>query len=233
VRRLSIYYTGASLGLAEHAFSIDQLDEPIAFEAHLHALAERDPTAVRDTAIVVGGGFTGIEIATELPAGMHSIFGSGADIRVIVIEQGNVIGPELGAGPRPAILGALASQKVACSLGTSMTEIDAGGVRTTKGERIESLSVLWTGGMRASPLTQLIACERDVLGRFRVNRDLRVPTIPEIFAAGDTACAATDDAGITPSCLVSARSCWGVTRAITPPLTSSASPHRLIRSNVT
>jgi NADH dehydrogenase len=182
-------------GLADHAFSIDQLDEAAAFEAHLHSLAARPDSAARNTAIVVGGGFTGIEIASELPARLRSILGDGAAIRVVMIEQADVVGPELGAGPRPVITQALASQGIECLLGTSVTQIDAGGVRTTAGERIDGLSVLWTGGMRASELTAKLPGERDSLGRLRVDRHLRLPAAPEIFAAGDTACAATDNRG--------------------------------------
>lgn len=182
-------------GLAMHGFSIDQLDEATIFEDHLHGLAMHPDCPARNTAIVVGAGFTGIEIATELPARLRSILGGGAPVRVILIERSDVIGPELGIGPRSVISEALTAQGVECRLGSSITKIDAGGVCTTAGERIESFSVLWTGGMRASQLTSLIPGERDQLGRLCVDRDLRVPTVPEIFAAGDTACAATDDLG--------------------------------------
>jgi NADH dehydrogenase len=182
-------------GLKEHAFSIDQLDEASEFEAHLHGLSERPDSPSRNTAVVIGGGFTGIEIATELPARMRAILGEAAPIKVIVIEQADAIGPELGLGPRPAILEALASQGVECRLSTSVFKIDAGGVRTTSNDRIESLSVLWTGGMRASPLTEQISGERDSLGRLKVASDLRVPSAPAVFATGDTACAKTDGLG--------------------------------------
>ncbi|HWW66036.1 MAG TPA: FAD-dependent oxidoreductase [Sphingomonadaceae bacterium] len=182
-------------GLADYAFSIDQIDEAAQLETHLHGLAARPDNPPRNTAIVIGGGFTGVEIATELPARMRAILGDDAPVHVIVIERSDVIGPELGAGPRPVIVEALASQGVECLLGTSVTHIDAGGVCTTAGERIDSLTVLWTGGMHASALTRLLPGERDPLGRLRVDRDLRLPAARHIFAAGDTACAATDDEG--------------------------------------
>jgi len=182
-------------GLAEHAFSIDQLDEATQFDAHLHSLASRPDNPARNTVVVIGGGFTGIEIAAELPARMRSILGADAPVRVVVIEQAVAIGPELGAKPRPVITEALQSQGVECLVRTSVTEIDVGGVRTTDGERIESLTVLWTGGMRANQLTGLLPGNRDALGRLYVDRNLRLPEAPEVFAAGDTAYAATDDAG--------------------------------------
>src|SRR5437868_9984939 len=55
-------------GLAEHGFSVDSLDDAIALDKHLHGLADRPAANGRDTVVVAGGGFTGIEAATELPA---------------------------------------------------------------------------------------------------------------------------------------------------------------------
>ncbi|HWJ70652.1 MAG TPA: FAD-dependent oxidoreductase [Sphingobium sp.] len=182
-------------GLAQHAFSIDQLDEAAQFEAHLHSLAARPNSVARNMIVVVGGGFTGIEIAAELPARLRAIFGEDIQARVVIIEQADMIGPDLGTNPRPIIIEALQSQGVEWRLGTSVAEIDAGGIRTTDGERIESQSVLWTGGMEASALTRLLPGERDQLGRLRVDRTLRLPEAPEIFVAGDTAYATTDGDG--------------------------------------
>ncbi|HZV17367.1 MAG TPA: FAD-dependent oxidoreductase [Sphingobium sp.] len=182
-------------GLAEHAFSIDQRDEAAAFETHLQGLATRPASAARNTVVVVGGGFTGVEIAMELPVRLRAILGDDTPVRVVIIEQTAVIGPELGEKPRPVIAEALASQGIECRLATAVTRIDAGGVDITAGNRIETLSVLWTGGMRASGLTRCLPGERDALGRLCVDRHLRVPGAPAVFAAGDTARAATDDEG--------------------------------------
>lgn len=179
----------------ESALSIDQRDEAARLERHLHALKGLPDSPARNTVIVIGGGFTGIELATELPARMKAILGDQASTRIIVIEREAVIGPELGAGPRPAIQAALDSQGVECLLSMSVTEIDERGVTLTSGERIESLSVIWAGGMRANILTEQISARRDSLGRIHVDRNLRVPEAPDIFATGDAAFAATDDAG--------------------------------------
>ena len=56
-------------GLAEHGFSVDSLDDAIALDRHLHSLANRPASTARDTVVVAGGGFTGIEAATEMPRG--------------------------------------------------------------------------------------------------------------------------------------------------------------------
>jgi NADH dehydrogenase len=67
-----------------------------AFEAHLHGLAALPDSPARNCAVVIGGGFTGIEMAMELPARLRAILGENAPVRVLILEQADVIGPELG-----------------------------------------------------------------------------------------------------------------------------------------
>ena len=62
-------------GLAEYGFSVDQLDDAIALDHHLSNLAKRPSSAARDTVVVCGGGFTGIEMATEMPSRLRAILG--------------------------------------------------------------------------------------------------------------------------------------------------------------
>ncbi|KIM93879.1 hypothetical protein OIDMADRAFT_136940 [Oidiodendron maius Zn] len=180
-------------GLRDHTFSIDQLEEAAEFETHLSSLASLPPSPARNTVVVVGGGFTGIEIGTELPARLRSILAEGADVRVVIVGSGVEIGPGLGPGPRPVILEALTELGVELKLGAAVASVDAGGVITTRGERIEALTVVWTAGPEASPLTKQINGKKDKYGRLHVDSDLRVTATKGIFAAGDTASAATDD----------------------------------------
>lgn len=182
-------------GLREHAFSVDQRDEAVALDDHLRKLSRQPPSAKRDTAVVAGGGFTGLEIATELPGRLKEILGPNAHPRVVIVERAAAIGPELGEGPRPAIDKALAELGIEYRLGSAVERIDADGVHTADGRRIEAGTVIWTGGMRASALTAQIPGERDELGRLRVDRSLRVPSAPKVFAAGDCAVAPTDERG--------------------------------------
>lgn len=178
-------------GLHAHGFSVDQRDEAAALYAHCLALADQPDTVARNTAVVVGGGFTGIEIAAELPTRLRSILG--CDVRVIVVEQARDIGPELGPGPRPVITEALATLGVECRLGLTVTAIDAHGLITSDGQRIEADTVVWTAGVRASALTAHIPAALDGLGRLRVDSCLRATE--SVFAAGDTANAVTDGEG--------------------------------------
>lgn len=182
-------------GLAEHAFSIDQTDEASALDVHLARLADLPPSDARNTVVVAGGGFTGIEIACELPERVRRVLGEDAEVRVVIVERSHVIGSDLGPGPRPQIEQALDELGVVRFLGAAVNAIDADGLNTTTGERIEAKTVIWTAGMHASPLTAQVPGERDTLGRLHVTRDLRVKGVDAVFAAGDVALAQVDDAG--------------------------------------
>jgi NADH dehydrogenase len=182
-------------GLREHAHSIDQMHEACALDAHITSLAALPATRARNTVAIVGGGFTGIEIACELPARLRAAWGHDSAIDIVVIEQAPHIGPDLGPGPRPVIEQALRESGVSWRVNTAVVAIDAEGLVTSTGERIEAKTVIWTAGMRANTLTEQIEGQRDRLGRLHVAADLRVAGVPDIFATGDVALAMTDDLG--------------------------------------
>ncbi|WP_424631015.1 NAD(P)/FAD-dependent oxidoreductase [Bradyrhizobium sp. SYSU BS000235] len=182
-------------GLREHSFNVDQLTEAVRLEAHLNNLASLPDTPGRNTVVIGGGGFTGIETAAEMPARLRAALGHRADINVTIIEQAAHIGPDLGSGPRPVITQALQDLGVSWRVETAVTAIDADGVQISNGERIDSKTVIWTAGARASALTEQIPAKRDRLGRLHVDRSLRVIGLDNVFATGDVAYAATDDDG--------------------------------------
>jgi len=182
-------------GLSEHCFSVDQRHEADELWRHVHGLASRPASFERDTVVIAGGGFTGIETAAEMPHRLRNALGENANVRVVVVERADAIGPDLGPGPRPVIEEALNSLGVELILGKAVAAVDARGVTLEDGTHIPSATVIWTGGLRATPLTEQIEAPRDVLGRLMVERDLRVPGHPGIFATGDAASAAADDAG--------------------------------------
>jgi NADH:ubiquinone reductase (H+-translocating) len=182
-------------GLAEHGFSVDSLDDAIALDTHLHSLAKRPAVNGRDTVVVAGGGFTGIEAATEMPSRLREILGKDAKARVIIVDRNKAIAPDMGEGPRPVIEEALRKLGVETRLGAGVASLDESGVTLSSGERIETETVIWAAGIRAAPLTQQVPAERDNFGRLLVDRDLRVPSVPCVFATGDAARAASDDIG--------------------------------------
>lgn len=182
-------------GLAEHGFSVDQFDDAITLDRHLHGLSSRPASTARNTVVVAGGGFTGIEAATEVPSRLREILGNDARLRVVIVDRNEAIAPDMGAGPRPIIQDALRKLGIETRLGVGVASLDNSGVTLSSGEHIECETVIWAAGMRAAPLTAQIPAERDQFGRLLVDRDLRVPSASGVFATGDAARAACDDVG--------------------------------------
>lgn len=179
----------------EHAFDVDEIEKAISLEAHIKSLGQLPPSAGRNTVVVAGGGFTGIETATEMPARLRAVLGADADVRVIVVDRGNEIGAALGDNPRPLIAEASAELGVEWRLNSTIASIDSEGVFLANGERIFTRTVIWTAGVRASSLAEQIPAERDGYGRLHVDGNLKVIGQDDIFATGDVAYAATDDQG--------------------------------------
>src|SRR5882672_2476474 len=178
-------------GLDKHGFTVDQLDDAIALDRHLAALANRPSSAARDTVVVAGGGFTGIEVATEMPSRLRALLGPKANVRVLIVDRNDAIAPAMGPNPRPLIEKALREAGVETRLGVGVAALNENGVTLSDKQFIESATVVWAGGFRANPLTAQVPAERDRSGRLIVDRNLRVAAVPAVFAAGDTAYATT------------------------------------------
>lgn len=69
-------------GAQQFAFDVDQMDGAARLEKHIAALAEQPESTARNTVVVCGGGFTGIELATELPTRLRAILGNSAALRL-------------------------------------------------------------------------------------------------------------------------------------------------------
>ena len=134
-------------GLAEHGFSVDDLSDAIALDKHLHGLADRPAMNGRDTVVVAGGGFTGIEAATEMPARLRKILGKDATPRVIIVDRNSAIAPDMGEGPRPIIEDALRKLGVETRLGAGVASLDKSGITLSNGEHIETETVIWAAGI--------------------------------------------------------------------------------------
>ncbi|NQD92673.1 NAD(P)/FAD-dependent oxidoreductase, partial [Pseudomonas sp. CrR25] len=182
-------------GMHQYAFDVDQIEEAVRLENHLKSLKDQPYSLSRNTVVVAGGGFTGIETATEMPARLRSVLGHDSDIRVIVVDLGPQIAAAMGDEIRPPITEACEQLGVEWVLNAAVSSVDADGVTLADGQRIEAKTVIWTVGFRASPLTEQLTSVRNAQGRLHVDQHLKVFGQDNIFAAGDVAYAATDDLG--------------------------------------
>ncbi|RQW46249.1 NAD(P)/FAD-dependent oxidoreductase [Novosphingobium sp. LASN5T] len=182
-------------GLADHAFDTDQLNGATALDAHLRSLDTRTASAARNTVVVAGGGSTGLETAMDMPIRLRAALGRGADFRVILIDTADRPGGSLGADPAPYFAEALAFAGVEVRNNARVEAVAEHAVTLSSGEKIETDTLVWAAGLRASPLAAQIPGEHDALGRVIVDAWLRAPSANGIFVTGDTAHVATDDLG--------------------------------------
>ncbi|MET4261206.1 NADH dehydrogenase [Bradyrhizobium sp. S3.12.5] len=183
-------------GLAEHAFDVDTYASALRLQDHLISLGRSPPSPGRSTILVVGAGFTGIEVAAELPDRLVRA-GITGNRRIILVDPNPAVGATIGAQARPVIETALSSLDVEVRLGVRVASIEAAGVRLSSGEFIATQTVIWCAGMRASRLTASFPGARDRLGRLLVDPFMRVADLPGAFAAGDVASSVVD--GLHPT----------------------------------
>lgn len=178
-------------GLAAYGFDVDTYAAGVRLEAHLAALGKQPDSEGRATVVVVGGGFTGIEVATEMPGKLEKAGLSGKR-RIILVDPGAAVGETMGEDARPIVREALTALNVETRLNARVTAVDANAVTLSSGEIIPARTVVWCAGMKASPVAQTLDVERDRLGRLHVDRFMRLTGAKNIFAAGDVAACVVD-----------------------------------------
>ncbi|KJK15040.1 NAD(P)/FAD-dependent oxidoreductase [Pseudomonas sp. NPDC087612] len=182
-------------GMHQYAFDVDEIESAVRLEQHLKRLKSQPSSLARNTVVVAGGGFTGIETATEMPARLRAALGDDSEVRVIIVDRGSKVAAAMGEAIAPAIVEASAQLGVEWLLDAMVESVDAHGVTLADGRRIEASTVIWTVGFRANPLTAQVPGERNGQGRLQVDANLKVIGQEHVYAAGDVACAATDELG--------------------------------------
>ncbi|MFN0112415.1 MAG: NAD(P)/FAD-dependent oxidoreductase [Blastocatellia bacterium] len=161
----------------------------MAFEA---AERETDPVRRREllTFVVVGGGPTGVELAGSiaelsryvLARDFRTIRPEAAEI--LLLEGGDKILASFTPDLSESALQQLTALGVKVRTGAQVTNIDETGVYLAD-EKINTASVIWGAGVRATALTASLGVETDRAGRIVVAKDLSIPGHSEVFAIGD------------------------------------------------
>ena len=163
----------------------------LAFEA---AERETDPAARRRllTFVIVGAGPTGVELAGAIADLSRDILArdfrhlSPSETRVVVVEMGPRVLTAFSERLAASAADQLRELGVELRTGAAVTGIDAGGVHLGD-ETIPATTVLWTAGVRPSPLVRQLGAPLDRAGRVIVEQDCSVPGHPEVFVIGDMA----------------------------------------------
>lgn len=156
-------------GAAEHAHAVERAADV----RRLIRDADRPGTLA-----VVGGGATGIELATEL-AEAHP------DWRVRIVAAGQVGGGYSPKG-RAHIRKVLDRLGVAVHEDATVTEVTPDGPRTTAGPITADLT-LWAASLEPHPLAAEAGLAVDERGRALVDDHLRSLSHPDVHVAGDAA----------------------------------------------
>lgn len=159
-------------GVDEHAYTLNS-----AHDAEL--LAEQLDRLATGTVVVAGGGLTGIESAAEIAEQRPEL-----DVVLLSREQpGAMMGPKA----RARLLAGLARLGVQVRAGVDVVKVLPDGVALADGEILAAHAVLWTAGVRVSPLARAAGLRVDERGRIVTDAALRSVSHPNVYAVGDAA----------------------------------------------
>jgi NADH dehydrogenase len=161
--------------------------------------------------VIVGGGPTGVELAGSIAEIARQTLRN--DFRAIRPEEAEII--LLDGAPRllmtfPDELAGKASESlrrrgVQVRIDCRVMGVDKDGLTVRsggKGDTITAKTILWAGGVKASPLGHLIAmrtkAETDRGGRIKVRSDLTILGYPDIYVVGDLASATDHNGNLLP-----------------------------------
>lgn len=160
-------------GVAEHAHSVRDVSSARSLNHALHFSSDGRAIAV------VGGGLTGLEVATEVATECPHL-------RVRLVTSGR-LGGWLSERGREYLAATLARQGVEVIEQARVRSVDADRLLLADGSEVLFGLAIWCGGFRASALAEESGLETDELGRLLVDRKLRSISHPQIVAAGDSA----------------------------------------------
>ena len=145
------------------------------------------------TFVVVGGGFSGVETIGELNDFVRDSvkhFYHNIDIKhikVILVNSGTRVLPEVSEELSEFTLNKLQKNGINILLNNRVKEIGLNYVILNSGEKIQSHTVVWAGGVKPSMVISGLNCEHDKSGKIITNENLKVKGFNNIFALGDCA----------------------------------------------
>jgi NADH dehydrogenase len=156
-------------------------------------LARGEAPTSKLTFVVIGGGATGVEVASQIHALVHEALAPDYPsidmnrVRIVLLEGGPDILPELDPALRRTARTELMARRIEVITGVHAKEVKADRVVLDDGREIMAENVVWTAGNRPNAKLRgldLPLTERDGV---IVDRSLRVPDCPGVWAIGDCA----------------------------------------------
>jgi NADH:ubiquinone reductase (H+-translocating) len=165
-----IYAVGSTSGAApEFAYPLAELEDAQRLAARLQDVPQSAPI------VVVGGGLTGIEAASEFAEGG----------RTVTLAAGPLLGPSLGAQARRSATKQLAKLGVTVIEGPTVDAVHADRVVLSDGRELTSAATVWTVGFGVPDLAARSGLRTDALGRLLTDETLVSIDDDRVIGAGD------------------------------------------------
>jgi len=190
-------------GAEDYSFPLKTLSDAMILRSHVidmfeYADLETDPELRRRLLkfVVVGGGYTGIEVAAELNDFVHSSRRfykniKADEVKVLVVDPGTRIMHEMSEGLADYGLNLLRKRGMEFLLQTRVKGVAEDKVEFQDGNHVETKTTIWAAGTSPQQVVGQLPCVNE-RGRIEVNEYLEVPNYPGVWALGD--CAQVPDA---------------------------------------
>ncbi|MGH1456156.1 MAG: NAD(P)/FAD-dependent oxidoreductase [Alphaproteobacteria bacterium] len=163
-----------------------------AFEKAEMAETEEDRLAYLNF-VIVGAGPTGVELAgaiaelsrQTLSGDFHHITPESA--RIVLIDAAPRVLMAFDEELSNKAVTQLESLGVEIKLNAMVKDMEVGFVKFGE-ETLSARTIIWAAGVQASPAAKWLDAECDRTGRVMVDDHLNLPSHPEIYIIGDTAC---------------------------------------------
>ncbi|MFF3438042.1 NAD(P)/FAD-dependent oxidoreductase [Streptosporangium sp. NPDC002721] len=186
-------------GLADSAIGFKTVGEAIALRNRVLELLDRaesdeDETLRRRalTFVVIGGGFAGVEALAELEdmavdATRYYRNISREDMRWVLVEATDRILPEVGPEMGAWTAEQLRERGIEVRMNTRLESCEGGLVKLSDGEEFEAATIVWTAGVKPSPVVNAGDLPLDERGRIKTTSRLTVAGVQDAYSAGDVA----------------------------------------------